>query len=148
MDGLLGSVATLIAVEAGYETAVAAAFGSAADAVAVAGSGRGLEAFGHLKAEDLGRAGMLLGRRCRRRAEPEQWPALPVGARYAVDVVDAQPELRPAVRRVLRQVALVDDLAAAQTLVGAVPDVVAVTRDGDVLERAFRLRAARRPSRA
>ena len=36
VDGLLGSVAALVSVEAAYETAVAAAFGAAADAVAVA----------------------------------------------------------------------------------------------------------------
>ncbi len=61
VDGLLGSVAALVTVRGGYETAVAAAFGSAADAVAVAGVDAALGAFDHLKAEDLGRAGLLLG---------------------------------------------------------------------------------------
>ena len=36
-DGLLGSVAALIKVQSPYETAIAAAFGAAADAVAVTG---------------------------------------------------------------------------------------------------------------
>ena len=68
VEGLLGSVAALVGVEAGYETAVAAAFGAAADAVAVAGLDAAVGAFGHLKAEDLGRAGLLLGGRGAERA--------------------------------------------------------------------------------
>ncbi len=140
LDGLLGSVATLVSVESGYETAVAIAFGSAADAIAVAGMDAALEAFDHLKTEDLGRAGMLLGAPhgdTDPAAPTQAWPTLPAGARYAVDVVQVQPALRPAVRRVLHQVALVEDLAAAQALVDQVPDVVAVTRDGDVLSAHF-----------
>ena len=65
------------------------------------------------------------GPRCpHRRVTPSTWS--PCG-----------PELRPAVRRVLARVALVEDLAAAQALVAALPDVVAVTRDGDVLSAHF-----------
>ncbi len=147
LDGLLGSVATLVSVEPGYETAVATAFGSVADAVAVTGVDAALEAFDHLKAEDLGRAGMLLGTASGARSptvptdgdrtDDEQWPALPASARYAVDVVTVGSELRPAVRRVLARVALVEDLTAAQALVAALPDVVAVTREGDVLSAHF-----------
>ena len=143
VSGLLGSVAALISVEPGYETAVATAFGSAADAVAVAGLDAARQAFDHLKAEDLGRAGMLLGaaesegQTDESEELPESWPELPRSARYAVDVVDVPPELRAAVRRVLRKVALVDDLDAAHRLVAAVPEIVAVTRDGDALSTHF-----------
>ena len=140
VSGLLGSVAALISVEPGYETAVATAFGSAADAVAVAGLDAALQAFDHLKAEDLGRAGMLLGApeiEGGPEGLAETWPELPGSARYAVDVVDVPPELRAAVRRVLRKVALVEDLDAAHRLVAAVPEIVAVTRDGDVLSTHF-----------
>ena len=58
-------------------------------------------------------------------------------ARYAIDVVEVPTELAGAVRRVLRKVAVVEDLPAAQSLVAALPDVVAVTRDGDVLSTHF-----------
>ncbi len=135
VDGLLGSVAALVNVRSGYETAVAAAFGAAADAVAVTDLDAAVGAFDHLKAEDLGRAGLLLGG-----AEPEpseNWPDLPQSGVYAVDVVDAPAELGNAVRRVLRKVAVVDDLPAARALVADLPDVVAVTRDGDVLGAHF-----------
>jgi len=133
--GLLGSVAALVAVQPGYETAVSAALGSAADAVAVAGLDAAVDAFGHLKAADLGRAGLLLG------GSPEPgndtWPELPSEAVWAIDVVTCGAQVRPALVRLLRKVALVPDLPAARTLVAGLPDVTAVTRDGDVLSQWF-----------
>ena len=133
--GLLGSVATLIGVESGYETAISAALGSAADAVAVAGLDAAVDAFGHLKAEDLGRAGLLLGGS----AEPDghPWPALPDTASWAVDAVTCAADVRPALDRLLRKVAVVEDLPAARALVAELPDVTAVTRDGDLLSQWF-----------
>ena len=134
LDGLLGSVHALVSVGSGYETAVAAAFGAAAEAVAVTDLDAALGAFDHLKAADLGRAGLLLG------GTPpaeEVWPALPEGARYAVDVVAVRADLESAVRRLLRKVAVVPDLPAARSLVQALPDLVAVTRDGDLLSAHF-----------
>jgi chromosome segregation protein len=136
LDGLLGSVAALVRVQTPYQTAVAAAFGAAADAVAVSGLDAAVNAFDHLKAEDLGRAGLLLGGA----AEPEtveEWPALPAGAKYAVEVVDVPDQLWPAVNRTLRKVALVESLPRARYLISALPDVVAVTLDGDVLSAHF-----------
>ena len=116
LDGLLGSVAALIKVQSPYETAIAAAFGAAADAVAVTGVPAAVDAFDHLKAEDLGRAGLLIGDL----VEAEQvsdWPALPSSARYAIEVVDVPDRLAASVQRMLRKVALVEDLAAARRLV-------------------------------
>ena len=112
LTGLLGSVAALVTVRAGYERAVAAAFGSAADAVAVAGLDAAVGAFDHLKAEDLGRAGLLLGRPEGERVT--DWPSLPGSATYAVGVVEAPAELAGAVQRVLRMVAVGADLDAAR----------------------------------
>lgn len=134
VDGLLGSVAALLDVDAGWETAVAAALGSAADAVVVSGPDAALAAIGHLKDDDLGRAGLVLG------SAPgagRDWPALPDGTRWAVDVVTAPDDVRPALVRLLHLVAVVDDLAAARRLVADLPDVVAVTREGDLLGAHF-----------
>ena len=61
VSGLLGSVAALLSVRSGYETAVANALGSAADAVAVTDADAAVRAIGYLKGDDLGRAGLLLG---------------------------------------------------------------------------------------
>ncbi len=134
VGGLLGSVAALVTVESGYEAAVSAALGSAADAVAVADLDAALGAFAHLKAEDLGRAGMLLGGAT---DTGETWPALPSKARYAIDVVTADAPVQGALRRLLRKVAVVEDLHAARALVRQLADVTAVTRDGDVLSEWF-----------
>ncbi len=134
VSGLLGSVAAVLAVETGYETAVAAALGSAADAVAVTDGDAALAAIGHLKTGDLGRAGLLLGG-----GDPhdEVWPGLPGHASYAVDVVSCPDILRPSLARLLFKTAVVHDLDAARALVADLPDVTAVTRDGDVLGAHF-----------
>ena len=134
VSGLLGSVAALLSVRSGYETALAAALGTAADAVAVDHVDAALGAIGHLKTEDLGRAGILLGGGD---VDDSAWPALPPGAVYAVDVVECPAALRPALRRVLFKIAVVDGLDAARSLVRELPDATAVTRDGDLLGSHF-----------
>ncbi|NAZ77394.1 AAA family ATPase, partial [Kineococcus sp. T13] len=129
VSGVLGSVAALLGVEGGYEQAVAAALGAAADAVAVASPASAAEAIEHLRAADAGRAGMLV-------AGPATGgppPSVPDGARAALDLVRAPGELRGALQRLLGDVVVVEDLPTARELAAARPDLVAVTRDGDVL---------------
>ncbi|KQW53553.1 chromosome segregation protein SMC [Nocardioides sp. Root1257] len=135
ISGLLGSVAALVSVRSGYETAVAQALGSAADAVAVADADAAVRAIGHLRGADLGRAGMLLGGGP---AQPrDDWPTLPASATYAADVVDCPDTVRAALTRLLVKVAVVDDLDAARALVDAQPDLTAVTREGDLIGAHF-----------
>ncbi len=134
VGGLLGSVAALLDVEHGYESAVAAALGSAADAVVVTDSRSALDAIGHLKSDDLGRAGLVLG------GAPVgdlDWPGLPGNAAYALDKVRAPDDLRGALARLLHKVAVVEDLEAARRLVSDLPDVIAVTRQGDLISAYF-----------
>ncbi|MEO5653756.1 MAG: chromosome segregation protein SMC [Marmoricola sp.] len=134
MSGLLGSVAALLSVRSGYEAAVAGALGSAADAVAVHDVDAAVGAIEHLKGSDLGRAGILLGGGD---VDDASWPGLPVGAVYAMDVIDCPAELRPSLARLLFKVAVVDDLEAARALVRGTPDVTAATLDGDLLGAHF-----------
>ncbi|RNM15816.1 chromosome segregation protein SMC [Nocardioides pocheonensis] len=134
VSGLLGSVAALLSVRTGYEAAIAAALGSAADAVAVRDVDAAIQAIGHLKSDDLGRAGLLLGGST---VDEDSWPGLPAGAVYATDVVECPADLRPALSRLLFKTAVVDDLATARALVGEAPDVTAVTLDGDLLGAHF-----------
>ena len=136
LSGVLGSVGALVRVEPGYEAAVAAALGGAAEAVAVTGLDAAVAAFAHLKSDDLGRAGLLLGG-ADAVDDRSSWPDLPAGARYAVDTVTSEVALVPALNRLLRKVAVVDDLAAARALVAGLPDASAVTRDGDLLSSWF-----------
>ncbi|MFN8194751.1 MAG: chromosome segregation protein SMC [Nocardioidaceae bacterium] len=134
VSGLLGSVAALVTVRPGFEAAVAGALGSAADAVAVRDADAAVGAIGHLKGDDLGRAGLILGGAP---ADDAGWPGLPAGATYALDVVEAPAELAGALSRLLFKVAVVDDLAAATDLVRELPDLTAVTREGDLLGAHF-----------
>lgn len=134
ISGMLGSVAALVNVTAGYETAVAAALGQAADAVAVDRLDTAVVALERLRAEDLGRAGLMLGGAD---IDETAWPGLPGFATYAIDVVEAPAAFAGSLRRLLFKVAVVDDLAAAKRLVHQAPDVTAVTREGDLLGAHF-----------
>lgn len=68
LAGLLGPAAELLTVEPGYEVPVAAALGTAADAVAVADPATAADAIRLLRERDAGRAAMLLGAVAMRRS--------------------------------------------------------------------------------
>jgi len=61
LSGVLGSIAEVVRVEAGWEAAVAAALGAAADAVAVSSLADAAAALALLRAEEAGRAGLVVG---------------------------------------------------------------------------------------
>ncbi|MFD6952998.1 chromosome segregation protein SMC [Nocardiopsis sp. TSRI0078] len=131
LPGMLGSLAALVQVESGRETAVASAFGAAAGAVAVGDIDTAVAALDLLRSEDAGRAGIVIAQAVP--AVPRQeWPELPAGARYAVDAVVAPEHLRGAVTALLDRTALVSGAVAARDLVDKVPGVRAVTPEGDV----------------
>ena len=132
LPGVLGSVAALLTVEAGHEAALAAALGAVADAVAVSSTTDAVSALELLKADDAGRAGLLVGGPPARLASPTR-PTLPADAVWAIDVVHVPEPLRGSLEEALDGVALVADLPAARSLVADHPHLRAVTRDGDVL---------------
>jgi chromosome segregation protein len=130
--GIFGPIAKLVKVRSGYEAALAAVLGSAADALAAENFGAARSAVAALKEADGGRAALVLG----------DWPApealppaagLPFGARWALDLVDAPPRLRGAMIAMLSGVAVVNDLGEALDLVAARPQLRAVTLDGDLV---------------
>ncbi|WP_336032214.1 chromosome segregation protein SMC [Geodermatophilus sp. FMUSA9-8] len=132
LAGVLGPVAERITVAPGAEVALAAALGGLAEAVAVAGVTGAADALAHLRDVGGGRAALLVsgGPAAPSRAGE---PALPEGLRWAVDLVEAPGELRPALARALHGVVVVPTLGAAAALVGAHPTVRAVTVDGDLV---------------
>ncbi|WP_129783595.1 chromosome segregation protein SMC [Promicromonospora panici] len=132
--GVLGSVAALLGIEAGFEDAVAAALGPVADAVAVAGVDEAVDALRLLRDEDAGRASLVVGAERPAPGAGADRPAvdLPAGARWATDVVQVAGPASAALLTILRDVVVVDDLARARALVRDQP-VVAVTRAGDLL---------------
>jgi chromosome segregation protein len=129
LSGLLGSVAALITVRPGYETAIAAALGTAADAVAVGSVSDALDALALLKDDDAGRAGIVFG------GFGGSTPnvTLPAGVLGAATLVEASGPIAPAIAGLLASTVVVDDLSAARSVVATRPDLTAVTRDGDVI---------------
>ncbi|MEO6794115.1 MAG: chromosome segregation protein SMC, partial [Mycobacterium sp.] len=133
-SGLFGSIAKLVKVHSGYEAALAAVLGSAADALAAENAGAATAALNALKSADGGRASIVLG----------DWPlqpapqqgsdeALPGGARWALELIDVPERLRGAMTAMLASVVVVADLPAALDVVATRPRVRAVTVDGDLV---------------
>jgi chromosome segregation protein len=134
VSGLLGSVAALLAVQPGYENALAAALGVAADAVAVESPSAALQALRLLKADDAGQASVVVAGAPARPllADPAGAPPAP-GARWARSLVQVPAALAAALDRLLDGVAVVPDLDSAAELVAAQPALTAVTLEGDVV---------------
>ncbi|WP_081982607.1 chromosome segregation protein SMC [Streptacidiphilus albus] len=149
LTGLLGPAAELLTVRPGAEAAVAAALGHAADAVAVSGIGAAAEALRLLRKDDAGRAALLVaggGAAAAPGTAPGTAPALgtaaalgtaPAAAEWAVALVSGPEELLAPVRDLLRHTVVVDTLEAAEQLVAARPELVAVTAEGDLLGSGF-----------
>ncbi|WP_432546747.1 chromosome segregation protein SMC [Kineococcus sp. SYSU DK004] len=138
LSGVLGSVAALLSVEPGWEQAVAAALGAAADAVAVASPADAVAALEHLKDGDAGRAHLLVagapgGAPDDGREPPVARGPLPAGVRPALELVTAPGELGAPLARLLGDAVVCEDLAAAREVLTVRPDLVAVTRAGDLL---------------
>ncbi|MGP7960721.1 chromosome segregation protein SMC [Sanguibacter sp. A247] len=128
---VVGSLAALLTVEPGYEEAVAAALGPAADALVVASLGGAIDVVRWLRTDDLGRASVVVAGAP---APPvTSGEAVPDGVVALSDVVTTTAALHGSVRTLLAGHVVVDDLAAARGVVAARPDLVAVTRSGDVL---------------
>ncbi|MGW5769659.1 chromosome segregation protein SMC [Streptomyces longwoodensis] len=133
LTGLLSPAAELLTVTPGHEAALAAAFGAAADALAVTGPGAAAEAIRLLRKEDAGRATLLLSGAPEEPAPTGPAEQVPDGARPAAGLVRGPAELMPAVRRLLRGTVVVGTLEDAEDLVRARPDLTAVTAEGDLL---------------
>ncbi|MFI7404824.1 chromosome segregation protein SMC [Streptomyces sp. NPDC049541] len=151
LSGLLGPAAELLTITPGYEVPLAAAFGAAADALAVTSPSAAADAIRLLRKQDGGRASLLLagaqeapqrGAGLYHHAAPPQGATShsePAGAQrpYAADLVRAPSDLMPAVRRLLHGVVVVGTLEEAEELVYRRPDLTAVTAEGDLLGAHF-----------
>ncbi|MHC5262141.1 chromosome segregation protein SMC [Streptomyces sp. UC4497] len=152
LTGLLGPAAELLSVAPGYEVPVAAAFGAAADAIAVTTPTAAADAIRLLRKQDGGRASLLLANEAPAAIEQRGLGQSPSGSAHpaaqgeprptpdpphAAELVRGPDELMPAVRRLLRGIVVVGTLEDAEDLVYARPDVTAVTAEGDLLGAHF-----------
>ncbi|MGY3204282.1 chromosome segregation protein SMC [Streptomyces sp. TE5632] len=144
LAGLLGPAAELLTVTPGHEVALAAAFGAAADALAVTGPATAVGAIRLLRKQEAGRATLLLTgtfddgpREAPADAPHEPRADAPGRPPYAADLVGGPAELLPAVRRLLRDIVVVGTLEDAEELVYARPELIAVTAEGDLLGAHF-----------
>ncbi|MGW1285155.1 chromosome segregation protein SMC, partial [Streptomyces sp. NPDC002586] len=153
LTGVLGPAAELLTVTPGYEVPLAAAFGAAADAIAVSTPASAAEAIRLLRKQDGGRAALLLAGAPEgptSGADPQggagnsatsddelahdRGPGSPLSA---AELVRGPAELMPAVRRLLHGTVVVGTLAEAEDLVYAHPELTAVTAEGDLLGAHF-----------
>ena len=144
--GVVGSFAARLRVAEGYEVAIAAALGAAAEAVAVDGLDAAAEILATLRRDDAGRAGLVIAQ-----ATPAPHPPFPPpkhrhdtsptippvprgsGPIPANELVRAPDGLAEAAAELLCDVVVTADLEQARRFVRENPDRKAVTRDGDLL---------------
>ena len=127
--GVLGAFAARLQVAEGFEVAIAAALGAAADAVAVTSLDAAAEILSTLRREDAGSAGLVITGAGPAAAAP----AAPPGTACAATLVSGPGGLGEAAAALLRDVVVTDDLAQARRVVRENPAVKAVTRAGDLL---------------
>ncbi|MFB6844154.1 chromosome segregation protein SMC [Streptomyces sp. NPDC056373] len=150
LSGLLGPAAELLTVAPGHEVAVAAAFGAAADAIAVTTPASAADAIRLLRKQDGGRATLLLAGEeplrgagpcptCGSRSVSATSHNGPADTRhtYVEDLVRGPSDLMPAVRRLLHGIVVVSTLEDAEDLVYSHPHLTAVTAEGDLLGAHF-----------
>jgi chromosome segregation protein len=131
--GVRGLVAEHVQVLPGYETAIAAALGTLADAVLADDRSAALAALEHARTEELGRVELVVASEG---DAPAPWTdALPDGVTAATSVVTAPP----GIHALLKTTVVADDLDAARSAWGALAEhplpITVITRDGDVLTR-------------
>jgi chromosome segregation protein len=133
--GVLGSFAAQLTVTDGYQKAIAAALGAAAEALTVNGLDAAAEVLTGIRAANAGTVGLVIAAPGPASAEPggRARPALPEGARWAVDLVTGAAELAGAVAELLADVVVVRDVPEAAAFVRDHPDFRAVTADGDLI---------------
>ncbi|WP_411722461.1 chromosome segregation protein SMC [Mycetocola sp.] len=131
LDGIRGVVADSVQVAPGYETAIAAALGTLADAVLAENRAAAERAIEYAREYDLGRVEVVIADAA---GTPVDWPDTP-GVRSAASVVTA-PD---GILGILNHLAIAEDVDAARAAVPALAaaqlggPVTLVTRAGDVL---------------
>ncbi|HEY3881631.1 MAG TPA: chromosome segregation protein SMC [Trebonia sp.] len=135
--GILGAFAAQLTVADGYQKAVGAALGAAAEALTVDGLDAAVEVLAGIRSANAGTVGLVIaGSTGTASADGDGAPARPVlpsGLRWAAGLVTGSAGLSGAVAALLGDVAVADDLTVAAAFVLDHPGFRAVTADGDLI---------------
>jgi chromosome segregation protein len=140
--GVLGSFAAQLTVADGFQQAVAAALGAAAEALTVTGLDAAVEVLEGIRRANAGTVGLVvafrsgpggLAYRTGYVLQTRPQPELPEGVRWAADLVTEPAELSGAVAELLGDVVVAADLPGAAAFVRDHPEFRAVTTDGDLI---------------
>ena len=124
---ILGSIASLIQIDSGWEAATAAALGSLADAVVVKDLSSAVSALTTLRSENLGQADVLV-------YEPGQRAGgqTPAGQTSLLSHVRSS-QISELLTSLLSTTVVADNAGGAESILRQHPHVTVVTRDGDVI---------------
>ena len=124
---ILGSIASLIQIDSGWEAATAAALGSLADAVVVKDLSSAVSALTTLRSENLGQADVLV-------YEPGQRAGgeTPAGQTSLLSHVRST-QITELLASLLATTVVADSARGAELILAQHPHVTVVTRDGDVI---------------
>jgi chromosome segregation protein len=124
---ILGSIASLIRIDAGWEAATASALGSLADAIVVRDLNSAVSALTTLRSENLGQADVLV-----HDGNSAQSLAIPQGLTPLLQHIHTS-EIDDLLTSLLATTVVANDARAAQEILRSHPQLTVVTRDGDVL---------------
>ena len=125
-----GSVASLITVEPGWESAVSAALGSMANALVVQDASQAISALTFLKSESAGNADILFVN------DVDGAEELQTGSDYtSLASKVSSATLSNIIPRLLAGYVAADSLNQAQEIIRSNKSLIAVTRDGDLVGR-------------
>ena len=124
---ILGSVSSLISIEKGYESAVAAALGSLADAIVVQDLSSAVSALTTMRSENLGQADVLVFDGNSRSSD-----SMPSGLTPLTNYVQSS-SIASLLNSLLSATAVVDSARDAADVLRNHPAIQVVTRDGDII---------------
>jgi len=132
LPGVIGALAEHLHIDGGAEHAVAAVLGDLANAIVVRGQSAAIEAVALLKDTDAGRVALVVVD-----DSPSSSTAVsaPPNGRWLRDFVRCDDLVRPVVDSLLKDAALVDDVAAAMAGHRSAGHLTWVTSAGDVVAR-------------
>jgi len=124
---ILGSIASLIQIDSGWEAATAAALGALSDAVVVKDLSSAVSALTTLRSENLGQADVLV-------YEPggNSSHQVPSGLTSLLNHVRSS-EISELLASLLSTTVVADNARGAESILAQHPAVTVVTRDGDVI---------------